>query len=71
MLLPSSHTQAKTRDLKQNLNNEFRSIHELCMFVLANTRKVELLRATLTALAAYLSWIPPGVCVLYVVWKRV
>jgi hypothetical protein len=52
--------QAKTRDLKQNLNNEFRSIHELCMFVLANTRKVELLRATLTALAAYLSWIPPG-----------
>lgn len=52
--------QAKTRELKQNLNNEFRSIHELCMFVLANTRKVELLRATLTALAAYLSWIPPG-----------
>jgi hypothetical protein len=52
--------QAKARDLKQNLNNEFRSIHELCMFVLANTRKVELLRATLTALAAYLSWIPPG-----------
>lgn len=52
--------KAKTRDLKQNLNNEFRSIHELCMFVLANTRKVELLRATLTALAAYLSWIPPG-----------
>lgn len=54
--------QAKTRELKQNLNNEFRSIHELCMFVLANTRKVELLRATLTALAAYLSWIPPGAC---------
>jgi hypothetical protein len=52
--------QAKTRELKQNLNNEFRSIHELCMYVLANTRKVELLRATLTALAAYLSWIPPG-----------
>jgi exportin-1 len=55
-----ARTQAKTRDLKQTLNNEFRSIHELCMFVLANTRKVELLRATLTALAAYLSWIPPG-----------
>lgn len=60
LLLPL--LQAKTRELKQNLNNEFRSIHELCMFVLANTRKVELLRATLTALAAYLSWIPPGVC---------
>lgn len=55
-----SLVQAKTRELKQNLNNEFRSIHELCMFVLSNTRKVELLRATLTALAAYLSWIPPG-----------
>lgn len=52
--------QAKTRELKLNLNNEFRSIHELCMFVLGNTRKVELLRATLTALAAYLSWVPPG-----------
>lgn len=52
--------QAKTRELKQTLNNEFRSIHELCMFVLGNTRKTELIRATLTALAAYLSWIPPG-----------
>jgi hypothetical protein len=59
VLLPAV-PQAKTRELKQNLNNEFRSIHELCMFVLANTHKVELLRATLTALAAYLSWIPPG-----------
>lgn len=61
--------QAKTRELKQNLNNEFRSIHELCMYVLANTRKVELLRATLTALAAYLSWIPPGLhCFIVDVW---
>eukprot|EP00882_Tetradesmus_deserticola_P012268 GHRQ01013002.1.p1 GENE.GHRQ01013002.1~~GHRQ01013002.1.p1 ORF type:complete len:366 (+),score=178.31 GHRQ01013002.1:232-1329(+) len=53
-------TQAKTRELKLTLNNEFRSIHELCMFVLLSTRKTELLRATLTALAAYLSWVPPG-----------
>eukprot|EP00878_Enallax_costatus_P004424 GHUV01004664.1.p1 GENE.GHUV01004664.1~~GHUV01004664.1.p1 ORF type:complete len:817 (+),score=242.84 GHUV01004664.1:920-3370(+) len=53
-------TQAKTRELKQTLNTEFRSIHELCMFVLGNTRKTELIKATLTALAAYLSWIPPG-----------
>ena len=52
--------QAKTRELKQTLNTEFRSIHELCMFVLGNTRKTELIKATLTALAAYLSWIPPG-----------
>jgi exportin-1 len=52
--------QAKTKELKLTLNNEFRSIHELCMFVLLNTRKTELLRATLTALAAYLSWVPPG-----------
>jgi hypothetical protein len=44
--------QAKTRDLKQTLNNEFRLIHELCMFVLANTRKTELLRATLTGVCA-------------------
>lgn len=54
------YLQAKTRELKLSLNTEFRSIHELCMFVLLNTRKTELLRATLTALAAYLSWVPPG-----------
>jgi hypothetical protein len=35
-------------------------IHELCTFVLLNTRKESLIRATLTALHAYLSWVPVG-----------
>lgn len=53
-------TQAKTKELKASLNNEFRLIHELCVFVLMNTRKVELVRATLDTLNAYLTWVPLG-----------
>ncbi|KAG1655478.1 hypothetical protein FOA52_008673 [Chlamydomonas sp. UWO 241] len=53
-------TQAKTKELKSSLNNEFRLIHELCVFVLMNTRKVELVRATLDTLNAYLTWVPLG-----------
>ncbi|KIY95402.1 putative Exportin-1 [Monoraphidium neglectum] len=50
----------KTRHLKHTLNAQFRMIHELCTFVLLNTRKESLVRATLTALHAYLSWVPVG-----------
>ena len=53
-------TQDKTRHLKHTLNAQFRMIHELCTFVLLNTRKESLVRATLTALHAYLSWVPVG-----------
>lgn len=53
-------TQAKTRELKNSLNQQFTLIHDLCLFVLANTRRQELVRATLSALAAYLSWVPAG-----------
>jgi hypothetical protein len=53
-------TQAKTKELKSSLNNEFRLIHELCVFVLMNTHKVELVRATLDTLNAYLTWVPLG-----------
>lgn len=52
--------QDKTRHLKHTLNAQFRMIHELCTFVLLNTRKESLVRATLTALHAYLSWVPVG-----------
>ncbi|GAX79005.1 hypothetical protein CEUSTIGMA_g6445.t1 [Chlamydomonas eustigma] len=53
-------TQAKTKELKTSLNNEFRLIHELCVFVLMNTRKVELIKATLETLNVYLTWVPLG-----------
>jgi exportin-1 len=53
-------TQAKTRELKNSLNQQFTLIHDLCLFVLANTRRQELVKATLSALAAYLSWVPAG-----------
>lgn len=54
------HTQAKTRELKATLNNEFRLIHDLCLFVLNASRKPDLVRATLSTLHAYLSWVPLG-----------
>ena len=53
-------TQAKTKELKTSLNNEFRLIHELCVFVLLNTRKQDLIRATLDTLNVYLTWVPLG-----------
>uniref|UniRef100_A0A7S0WF70 Importin N-terminal domain-containing protein n=1 Tax=Chlamydomonas leiostraca TaxID=1034604 RepID=A0A7S0WF70_9CHLO len=53
-------TQAKTKELKTSLNSEFRLIHELCVFVLCNTRKPDLIRATLDTLAVYLTWVPLG-----------
>ncbi len=54
------YTQAKTKELKTTLNTEFRLIHELCVFVLCNTRKQELIRATLDTLSVYLTWVPLG-----------
>lgn len=52
--------QAKTRELKATLNNEFRLIHDLCLFVLNNSCSPDLVRATLSTLHAYLSWVPLG-----------
>lgn len=53
-------TQAKAKELKASLNTEFRLIHELCVFVLLNTRKADLVRATLETLSVYLTWVPLG-----------
>eukprot|EP00803_Ostreobium_quekettii_P010458 evm.model.scf_31.9 EVM.evm.TU.scf_31.9 scf_31:180059-191953(+) len=53
-------TQAKTKELKASLNSEFRLIHELCHFVLERSQKTELVKATLSGLHAYLSWVPLG-----------
>ncbi|CDY28738.1 BnaCnng06240D [Brassica napus] len=46
--------QRKINDLK----DEFKFIHELCLYVLSASKRPALIRATLSALHAYLSWIP-------------
>ena len=48
--------QAKTKELKASLNQDFRLIHELCLFVLNASQRPDLIRATLNALHAFLSW---------------
>ncbi|EOA19847.1 hypothetical protein CARUB_v10000095mg [Capsella rubella] len=53
-------TQQKIKELKQSLNSEFKLIHELCLYVLSASQRQDLIRATLSALHAYLSWIPLG-----------
>ncbi|XP_010549821.1 PREDICTED: protein EXPORTIN 1A [Tarenaya hassleriana] len=53
-------TQQKIKELKQSLNSEFQLIHELCLYVLSASQRPELIRATLSSLHAYLSWIPLG-----------
>ncbi|XP_048636213.1 protein EXPORTIN 1B-like [Brassica napus] len=50
--------QRKINDLKESLNSEFKLIHELCLYVLSASKRPALIRATLSALHAYLSWIP-------------
>ncbi|CAH2072557.1 unnamed protein product [Thlaspi arvense] len=59
-------TLQKIKDLKQSLNRhesysyEFKLIHELCLYVLSASQRQDLIRSTLSALHAYLSWIPLG-----------
>jgi hypothetical protein len=40
--------------------SEFQLIHELCLYVLSVSQRTELIRATLSTLHAFLSWIPLG-----------
>ncbi|RZC31413.1 Protein EXPORTIN 1A isoform F [Glycine soja] len=53
-------TQQKIKELKHSLNSEFQLIHELCLYVLSASQRTELIRATLSTLYAFLSWIPLG-----------
>ncbi|XP_022718569.1 protein EXPORTIN 1A isoform X6 [Durio zibethinus] len=53
-------TQQKIKELKQSLNSEFQLIHELCLYILSASQRTELIRATLSTLHAFLSWIPLG-----------
>ncbi|CAK9133881.1 unnamed protein product [Ilex paraguariensis] len=41
-------------------NSEFQLIHELCLYVLSASQRLELIRATLATLHAFFSWIPLG-----------
>ena len=55
-------TAAKTKELKARLNDEFRQIHELCLFVLSTEASVRssLVIAALSTLHAFLTWVPLG-----------
>eukprot|EP01039_Chlorochromonas_danica_P005713 gene5713-6297_t len=53
-------TLSKMRTMKESLNEEFSQIFQLCEFILDASRKVSLIRSTLTTLQRFLSWIPLG-----------
>ena len=46
--------------MKKSLNSEFQMVFELCMFILNNSKDVELLLNTLKTLSVFLRWIPIG-----------
>lgn len=52
--------QAKTKELKSSFNEQFSAVHELCLLVLNASQKPDLIRATLSTLHAFLSWVPLG-----------
>lgn len=53
-------TQAKARNLKQQMCTEFSEIHQLCYEVLEKASRPSLIVATLQSLLRYLNWIPYG-----------
>ena len=53
-------TQAKIKDLKAQMCNEFSEIFQLCQEVLEKANKSTLIKATLEALDKFLNWIPLG-----------
>jgi len=52
--------QAKTKELKSSFNEQFSAVHELCLMVLNASQRPDLIRATLSTLHAFLSWVPLG-----------
>ena len=53
-------TAAKTKTLKERLNQEFAQIFQLCDYVLQNSQHPTLLNVTLQTLQRFLTWIPLG-----------
>ncbi|KAJ3044255.1 Karyopherin transporter [Rhizophlyctis rosea] len=53
-------TQAKTKNLKNQMCNEFSEIFQLCFEILQTAQKPSLVAATLETLLRFLNWIPLG-----------
>ncbi|CAG9460409.1 unnamed protein product [Pedinophyceae sp. YPF-701] len=54
-------TQAKTKELKNSLNEEFTLVHDLCMWVLDKAQaSVSLIKSTLATMQGFLTWVPLG-----------
>ena len=53
-------TQAKTKNLKNQLGDEFSEIFKLCCEILEEAQKSSLIKATLETLLRFLNWIPLG-----------
>ena len=53
-------TQARIKNLKNQMCGEFSEIFKLCSEVLEEAQKVSLIRATLETLLRFLNWIPLG-----------
>lgn len=51
-------TQAKMKEMKTNLNQEFKLIFQLCEYILENSKDQTLLTTTLSCLLRFLHWIP-------------
>jgi exportin-1 len=53
-------TQAKAKNLKNQMSGEFAEIFRLCQEILEEAAKTSLIRATLETLLRFLNWIPLG-----------
>lgn len=53
-------TQAKTKNLKNQMCGEFAEVFQLCSEVLEKAQKPSLIRATLETMLRFLNWIPLG-----------
>ena len=53
-------TQAKVKNLKNQMCGEFSEIFKLCSEILEEAQKTSLIKATLETLLRFLNWIPLG-----------
>jgi exportin-1 len=53
-------TQAKAKNLKNQMSSEFSEIFKLCQEILEEAQKPTLIKATLETLLRFMNWIPLG-----------